>query len=531
MNLNLFLFLLFTACALSAQQERSQITLNQIAEEAQALAKEPPRQPKDLASGLTSLTYDQYREIRFRPSEALWWNSESKFRVEFFHLGHLFNDQIEIFEFSNTHVQEIPFLEDAFDYGQSGYDPVFFNAPDGYSGIRVKYPVNNDDVYDDLIVFQGASYFRALGMGHEYGLSLRGLGMNTIGEREDFPRFTKLWLKKPDASAKQLTLFALLEGEKVTGAYRFDVFPMGVTKIEVQARLFFREGGAAEVGIAPLTSMFMHGENSRSSIRHDWRPEVHDSDGLLVHANSEWDWYPLENLPGRNIRNVPKVKLRGFGLLQRDRDFRNYKDLEAHYERRPSAWIEPKGKWPPGEIILYTFGTDSEVTDNVVAYWKPDLPAEPVGAVDFAYTITLQTKDPVHTLARVLETRVGQRTLDSHSTTLIIEFNRPESLARDEIESLSIGFDSGAADLLEEPVIQYSAPEGEPCARLRAHYEVQSKPTLRRTSMGASTLRFDTIDEVADSTERFLQRHALLRTTLKLMLIGVSLYIVYTFAK
>ncbi|WP_308948520.1 glucan biosynthesis protein [Thalassobacterium maritimum] len=483
--------LLLCALGLSsvqAQQERTQITLDSVAHEAQALIEQPPRQPEALAENLQSLSYDQYRDIRFRPSEALWWNADSKFRVEFFHPGHLFQDQVEIFEASDTHVQEIPFLKNAFDYGNSGYDPGFFKKPKAYSGIRVKYPVNNQDVYDELIVFLGGSYFRAIGAGHNFGLSLRGLAMNTIGEQEDFPRFTKLWLKKPEANSNQLTLFALLEGEKVTGAYRFDVRSQGVTQIDVHTRLFFRAGGAAEVGIAPLTSMFVHGENSNNPNLTDWRPEVHDSDGMLVHANNEWHWFPLENLPGRTIQRLPTAKLRGFGLLQRDRDFKNYKDLEANYQRRPSAWIEPIGKWSTGEIVLYTFGTDTEATDNVTAFWKPDIDANTQDRTEFSYRITLQTKDPAHELAKVLETRVGQRTLDSNASTVIIEFSRPESIGLDEIDRLSVGFEYGGAQAIEAPIIQYNEPEDR--IRVFANFKTpQEHPQESPYRMSAQLLR------------------------------------------
>jgi glucans biosynthesis protein len=464
------------------------MSLDTVAQEAQALAEKSPRKHKPLPAELKSLTYDQYRHIRFRPSEALWWNADSPFRVEFFHPGNLYDQQIQIYEVSATHMQEIPFLEDAFDYGESGYDPGFFNAPDGYSGIRVKYPLNDPKVYDELIVFQGASYFRALGEGQYYGLSLRGIAMNTLGEKEDFPRFTKIWLHKPTSSSKHLTVFALLEGDKVTGAYQFDIHPKGVTEIKVQARLYFREGGANEVGIAPLTSMFAFGENTLHPVVNDWRPEVHDSDGLLIHANSEWDWFPLDNPEDRNIRRVPKTKLHGFGLLQRDRDFHNYKDLEARYERRPTAWIEPVGKWPPGEIVLYTFATDSEATDNVIAYWKPDLQETDSGSVNFSYTVTMQTKDPVHELAKVLETRMGQRTLDANATTIVIEFSRPESLGQDEIGSLNVGFDYGAADLIEDPIIQYSAPDDR--IRVFANFRTPAGSQLDAPySMSAQLLR------------------------------------------
>lgn len=465
----------FIATFSNAQQKRAQVSLDLIAKQARKLIESPMRQAEPLPEVLQTLSYDDYRNIRFRPSEALWWNTDSSFRVEFFHPGYIFNDQVDIFEASDTHVQEVPFLKGAFDYNNSQYAPGFFSAPKHYSGIRIKYPLNDPDIYDDLIVFQGASYFRGLGQDHSYGLSLRGITMNTTGEVEDFPRFTKLWLKKPKPADKILTIFALLEGKEVTGAYQFEIKPNGTTQIKVQARLFFRENGASKAGIAPLTSMFTFGENSNNRPDSDWRPEVHDSDGMLVHSNAEWNWYPLENLPGRNIREVPTVKLQGFGLMQRDRDFRNYKDLEAHYEQRPSAWIQPDVKWPTGAIVLYTFGTATEATDNVIAYWKPDLAENEMGPVDFAYTISLQTKDPTHDLAKVIETRVGTRTLDTSATTIVIEFSRPDTIAIDEIASLSVGFDHGTANLIEAPQIQYSQPED----RIRVFANFSTKEGLK----------------------------------------------------
>lgn len=469
-----------------AQQTREHFDLDAVTKEAAALIKQPyARETYKLPNALEELDYDDYRKIRFRPSEALWWNDPARFRVEFFHLGHIFKDPVQIFETSETHVQEVPFLKNAFDYGQSDYQPGFLKGPGGYAGIRVKYPLNREDVYDDLIVFQGASYFRALGKDQAYGLSLRGLLMNTLGDREDFPRFTKLWLRKPTDKSKSLYIYALLEGEKVTGAYEFVIKPSGNTVIDVHARLFFREGGMDEVGIAPITSMFVFGENSPHKFN-DWRPEVHDSDGVLIHSDLTWTWHPLENLPGRYSKTFPVAKLEGFGLMQRDRDFANYKDLEAHYEKRPSAWITPKGKWPTGSVMLYTFGTDNEATDNVTLFWKPDLKENNTGPLDLRYSISLRTKEPTHPLAKVLETRIGQRTLDASAQTIMIEFSRPETIAEEEIAQLSLGFEAAALDLINDPVIQYNAVED----RIRATINVRLKASERRPiELSAQLLR------------------------------------------
>lgn len=441
-------------------QEKRSITFESVAEEAQRLISEPPRaKVEKLSKALKELDYDAYRNIRFRPSEALWWNDPSLFRVEFFHLGHIFHEPVEVFEYTNSHVQKIPFREDAYNYEQSSYKPGYFNAPENHAGIRVKYPLNRKDIYDELIVFLGASYFRALGPNQAYGLSLRGLSMNTIGEREDFPRFTKLWLKKPKLNEKSLRILALLEGAKVSGAYQFDIHSNGMTEIEVRVRLFFRDNGASEVGIAPMTSMFVFGENSANRYD-DWRPELHDSDGVLIEKeSSQWIWHPLDNLPGRYDKQYPVSSLRGFGLMQRDRDFAHYKDLEANYQQRPSAWIVPKGHWPSGAVTLYTFQTSTEATDNVTLFWKPDLEENFPGPLDLEYSIQLLLEDPEHSLARVLETRIGARTLDLNAHTIMVEFSRPEEVSPQEIPMLKADIDIGDLEKLDTEILQYNSIE------------------------------------------------------------------------
>lgn len=451
--------LCFTCNWVNAQQKRQSVNLDWVASLAKAKIEQPfETRPTKLPSELDALTYDQYREIRFRPSEALWWNTDLPFRVEFFHLGHIFKDKVEISEVSGSHSQSIPYLSKAFDFGTSGYSTGILNQPPGYAGFRVKYPLNRSDVYDDLIVFQGASYFRALGSNQSYGLSLRGLAMNTLGEKEDFPRFTQFWIRKPAGAKRTLTIYALLEGEKVTGAYAFTIKPNGRTRIHVKARLYFRKNGLGEVGIAPITSMFTFGENTYDP-PNDWRPEVHDSDGLLLHADTEWTWHALDNLPGRFTKVFPCGKLSGFGLMQRDRAFGSYEDLEAQYERRPSAWITPVGRWKNGSVILYTFNIAQETIDNVVAFWKPDPSPKLQSPVEIEYYIDLQLTDPAHELAKVLETRVGERTLHPGDDTVMIEFSRPKSLTPNEVALLDVDFRSGDARLLEEPIILYNAVE------------------------------------------------------------------------
>ena len=243
---------------------------------------------------------------------------------------------------------------------------------------------------DEVIVFQGASYFRALGRNQRYGLSARGLAVDTPGQ-EEFPRFSDFWLERPQRGARSTRLWALLESPRVTGAYAFEVIPGENTQVKVQARLFLRQGGQplGTLGLAPLSSMFFFGENQPRP--GDFRPEVHDSDGLMMAAaNGEWLWRPLNNPRTPQLSSFRFDGIRGFGLMQRDRSFASYEDAEARYEMRPSAWVTPLGDWGPGRVELYQFFTPDETHDNVSAYWVPERLPQPGQSLDLAYLLSWQ---------------------------------------------------------------------------------------------------------------------------------------------
>ena len=205
-------------------------------------------------------------------------------------------------------------------------------------------------------------------------------------ETEEFPFFREFWIETPSAGADRITIFALLDSSATTGAYRFDVYPSAETQIEISATLFPRRQ-IASIGLAPLTSMFFTGENERRT-GDDFRPELHDSDGLLIHSGSgEWIWRPLRNPQNTTISGFSDANARGFGLMQRDRLFESYQDLEAHYHMRPSYWVEPIGTWGEGRVELVEIPTNAEVHDNMVAYWTPSRVIETGQDVSFSYRI------------------------------------------------------------------------------------------------------------------------------------------------
>lgn len=342
-----------------------------VAREAEALSRQAFQPPPPLPQALAALSYDQYRRIRFREERSLWRDAALPFDLQFFPLGRGFTQPLRLFEVVNGQVRplQVPgsdFVDD---------DGVLAGGVAGITGFRVRHPLSAPGARDEVIAFLGASYFRALGVGQRYGLSARGLAVDTVGGRgEEFPAFTSFWLERPAPGAAALRLYALLDSPRVAGAYSFTLQPGSTTVLHVQARLWLR-GPVAMLGIAPLSSMFLAGENQPAS--GDYRPEVHDSDGLQVHtAAGEWLWRPLHNPRGSFVSSFALQSPRGFGLMQRDRRFASYEDLEAHYEKRPSAWVEPVGDWGAGRVELLQFHTPDETHDNVAAYWVPaTLPA------------------------------------------------------------------------------------------------------------------------------------------------------------
>lgn len=349
-------------------------SFDQVIELARKQASLPPAPPATpLPAELASLNYDQYRDIRFKPDHALWRKEALPFEVMHFHLGLFQTMPVRLHEVVQGQVRPIGFDPSQFDYGKNRLSPRRWGDI-GLAGFRVHARLNSPTYKDELVVFLGASYFRAVGAGQLYGLSARGLAVDTVGgQGEEFPRFTTFWIERPAAGASSVVIHALLESRRVTGAYRFEVRPGDDTVTEVQSRLFLREGAQtpiATLGIAPLTSMYMFGENQPH--RTDFRPEVHDSDGLMVHSgDGEWLWRPLIN-PGKPLTtSFAMTSVRGFGLMQRDRAFSSYEDVEARYDRRPSAWVEPTHDWGAGRVELVQLPTPDETNDNIVAYWVP----------------------------------------------------------------------------------------------------------------------------------------------------------------
>jgi glucans biosynthesis protein len=448
----LFLALALPACALPRIKD-TQVNLDYVAKVAEQRARKPFHSPKaDLPEFLRNLSYDSYREIEFRHEKALWAFEKRPFMIEFFHPGYLYQEPVHFNEFTLTDAQPIRFVQDFFDYRQLHLAEEI-PANTGYAGFRILHPLNATNKWDELGAFLGASYFRLLGAGQSYGISARGLALDCGGtdRAEEFPLWTDWWLGKPQPSDKTLRLYAILDSVSCAGAYEFLIEPgqagtaNQTTRARVTAVVYFREPEQihavdaqhkplATLGMAPLTSMFWFGENSERKFN-DYRPEVHDSDGLLMRLDGdEMVWRPLDNGPVMRHQVFAAKHLQGFGLLQRDRNFNSYQDLFNPYQSVPSVWVEPyDNSWEDGEVHLVELSTHYEGLDNIVAFWNPTTKPKPMQPFRFAYTL-YWTRETDMSLSsnRVVSTRVGVDPRNAARHQFVVDWDIPSVSSDDE---------------------------------------------------------------------------------------------------
>ncbi|MBI6618131.1 glucan biosynthesis protein [Pseudomonas corrugata] len=362
-------------------------SLDDVSAKAQELAGQKFEAPRsNLPNEFREMKFADYQKIRFRTEKAEWADQKTPFRLSFYHQGMHFDTPVKINEITATTVEEIKYDPTRFDFGDVKFDPKATEQL-GYAGFRVLYPINKADKQDEIMTMLGASYFRVIGKGQVYGLSARGMAIDTaLPSGEEFPRFREFWIQRPKPTDKHLVIFALLDSPRATGAYRLTLRPGTDTVVDVKSRVFLRDR-VNKLGIAPLTSMFLFGANQPSKVL-NYRRELHDSSGLSIHAgNGEWIWRALNNPKHLAVSSFSVENPRGFGLLQRGRDFSHYEDLDDRYDKRPSAWIEPKGDWGKGTVNLVEIPTADETNDNIVAFWSPEKLPEPGQPLDFAYRL------------------------------------------------------------------------------------------------------------------------------------------------
>lgn len=418
---------------------------NTVRARAQALAAAEYQPRPMIPESWRNLSYDQYRKIWFDGRNALWEGTDRPQRVDVFPPGLYFPQAVEINVVKNGTARPLAFDMAVFDTTDQ-FPEVEIDGTLGYSGLRLRAELEQSGIFQEYAVFQGASYFRGIGTGETYGLSARGLALKTGDPSgEEFPDFTAFWMESPQPESGSIVLHALLDSPSCTGAYRFDIAHGDMLRMSVSAEIFARTE-LSHVGIAPLTSMFLFDETMRHRFD-DFRPAVHDTDGLLMRNGSgEVIWRPLANPLTLQISAFADTNPRGFGLMQRPRKFRDYADLEALYHSRPSAWITPQEDWGSGTVTLVEIPADLEIYDNIVAYWRP---SEPIAAgqshkmsylLDWGDDPAPKTNMPL----RVLSTAIGARPEGGKVVTIDFEDG---ALVPEDLEQLQIVLRSSAGSV------------------------------------------------------------------------------------
>jgi len=419
-----------------AQQspEKNSPFLQNLIKKAKIQAQEEYQAPdSEQNKALKALSYQQYRAIRFRPDQSIW-RGLYPYEVQLFHSGFLYERDINInlIDYKNR-TSSLPFSTDYFSYDPPADKlPAMLENDGGFAGFRVHYPLNKSDYKDELVAFLGATYFRLVGKHQKYGISARGLTVNTgMPEGEEFPYFTDFWLIEP-ANGKTLSVYAKMESPSITGVYKFTLQANDDAIVDVHAWLFARED-IDKLGLAPFTSMFLYGENSLAK-PDDYRPEVHDSDGIvLVTGMDEQLWRPLNNPKRLRITSLADQQPKSFGMLQRDIQYGHYLDSEAEYHQRPGLWVKPFEGFANGRLELVEIPTNSETHDNIVAHWVNDKPVTQGDDLYLHYQLqTVSGNTREYSNATVIRTLQGAdvlpgETRDEKSLTrrFIVDFTAP----------------------------------------------------------------------------------------------------------
>lgn len=405
-----------------------------VVELARQLSLVPFVEPQAAPETLTNMDYSTYRKINFQQNAAIWGNAPTPFSIQLFAPGYIYKQLIDIEVVESATSTPVEVSESSFRVPNKSIGKILAKVGK-YAGFRLHYPINRDDYNDEFIVFQGASYFRGISRGQVYGLSTRGLALNVADPKgEEYPLFKKFWIERPSSHQEAIVVHALLDSESVAGAYRFAIYPGNPTRMGVDVILFPRQD-VLNVGLAPLTSMFMHGGIDRSDIA-DYRSAVHDSEGLLMEkGNGEKIWRPLNNPRQLQVSSFMDENAKGFGLIQPHRKFDYYQDLEAKYHLRPSVWVEPTADWGKGKVVLVEIPSDSEANDNIVAYWQPEQGLK--RGQSFAYSYQLTWLDHISTAegkVSVVRTGGGKK-LFTDKNEIVIDYSQ---LKADDVSNINV---------------------------------------------------------------------------------------------
>lgn len=355
-----------------------------VVEVARQIARRPYQAAaSDLPDQFANLSYEQYSEIRALPQAQIWAGENRGFVVEPLHRGFVYTNPVVIYVAEDGLVRRIGYDRNRFEFGKLS---VPANVPDiAFSGVKLLTTFGNGGSPVEFAAIQGANFFRAIARGQNFGVVARALTLRPAEARgEEFPYFRALWIERPTPGTEQLLVHAVLDSESVAGAVRLTLRPGDMTIVDVEMVLFPRVN-LEHVGFGGMQASYLFGPNDRLEID-DARIGAYEAKGLCMsNGRGEWLWRPLQNPETLQISAFLDRSPKGFGLLQRDRDFAAFQDDEQRFELRPSLWVEPIGDWGEGVVQLIEIPSDKEINDNILSYWRPRGPIQAGSEVSVAY--------------------------------------------------------------------------------------------------------------------------------------------------
>jgi len=428
--------------------------LKAMARDAAARDYTPPPRPDPAI--VQQIDYDAHGKLQYRKDAALWAEGGSAYPISFQHVGMFFPKTVKMNVVEHGQARSIAYDPDLFAAGPDHVARQLAPEPSAFAGFWVHEKRGGPDwkKLEPWATFLGASYFRAVGANGDQGqigLSARGIAIAPgTSNPEEFPDFVAFWFEPAPKPTDPVIIYALLDGPSLSGAYRFALSRGKGVVMNIESALFLRKD-IERLGIAPLTSMYWFSETAKGA-GSDWRPEVHDSDGLaMLNGNGEHLWRPLNNPPQVSVSSFMDQAPKGYGLFQRDRLFDHYQD-GVRYHLRPCAWVEPLGDWGAGAVQLTEIPTDDEIHDNIVAMWVPKEPATAGKSYEFKYRLSWLNEDPSNfPLARCVATRLGNGGQPGKP--------RPKGVRKFMVEFLGKPLDALAWGEKPEPVIVASRGE------------------------------------------------------------------------
>ena len=134
----------------------------------------------------------------------------------------------------------------------------------GFSGFRLVASLGDGKPFDFAII-QGATFFRAIARGQNFGAIARALTLKPADPRgEEFPIFRAFWLERPAVGSNSITAHGVINSETTTGAIRMTFRPGDMTIVDVETTLF-PAVNLEHVGLGGIASTYFYGPNDRST--------------------------------------------------------------------------------------------------------------------------------------------------------------------------------------------------------------------------------------------------------------------------